>query len=161
MACGLRSSDDGTMSVDVEVETIIDLPPEQVAAFASDPGNAPRWYANIKSITWQTSPPVDVGSRMDFVAQFLGRRLTYTYEVAELEPGRRLVMRIANGPFPMETTYTWEPEGDNATRMTLRNRGTPSGFGRLTTPLLQLAMRSATRKDLSRLKALLDPDPDT
>src|SRR5215207_5234261 len=98
------------MSVDVQVETTIDRPPEEVAAFAGDPGNAPRWYANITSIRWRTPPPVAVGSRMDFEAHFLRRRLNYTYEVVELEPGRRLVMRTADGPFPMETTYTWEPE---------------------------------------------------
>jgi len=144
------------MSVDVEVETTIDRPVEEVASFAGDPTNAPSWYANIKSVTSQTAPPVAVGSQLDFVAQFLGRRLVYTYEVAELEPGRRLVMRTASGPFPMETTYTWEPTGETATRMTLRNRGNPSGFSRLTAPIMELAMRRATTKDLARLKTLLE-----
>ncbi len=58
------------------------------------PSNAPQWYANIRSVEWQTAPPVAVGSRMAFVAQFLGRRLAYTYEVVELDGGR-LVMRTA------------------------------------------------------------------
>ncbi|WP_183092364.1 SRPBCC family protein [Nocardioides stalactiti] len=74
------------MSVDVEVQTIIDRPVAAVTAYAADPGNAPEWYANIRSVDWQTPPPVTVGSRMDFVAQFLGRRLAYTYEVVELDP---------------------------------------------------------------------------
>lgn len=145
-----------TMSVDVTVETRIQRPLEAVAAFAGDPTNAPRWYANIKSVDWKTPPPVAVGSRMDFVAQFLGRRLAYTYEVVELEAERRLVMRTADGPFPMETVYTWEPDGNGATRMTLRNRGNPSGFSRFTVPLMERAMRRATTKDLARLKALLE-----
>jgi uncharacterized protein YndB with AHSA1/START domain len=89
------------MDVDVRVETVIDSPPERVAFFAGDPTNAPDWYANIRSVDWQTPPPVAVGSRLDFVAQFLGRPLAYTYEVVELEPTRRLVMRTADGPFPM------------------------------------------------------------
>jgi len=149
------------MSVDVEVEATIERPREVVAAFAGDPTNAPTWYANIKTVQWQTPPPVGVGSRMDFVAQFLGRRLAYTYEVVELEPGRRLVMRTADGPFPMETTYTWEEAGEALTRMTLRNRGTPSGFSRLTAPMMERAMRRATTKDLERLKSLLEaPQPD-
>jgi uncharacterized protein YndB with AHSA1/START domain len=145
-----------TMGVDVEVETTIREPPAAVAAFAGDPTNATKWYANIKSVDWQTPPPVAVGSRMDFVAQFLGRRLTYTYEVVELVPERRLVMRTADGPFPMETTYTWEPAGEGATRMTLRNRGNPSGFSRVAAPIMHRAMRRATTKDLARLKALLE-----
>lgn len=143
------------MSVDVQVETTIARPPDEVAAYAGDPSNAPEWYANIRSVDWQTPPPVAVGSRMDFVAQFLGRRLAYTYEVVTLVPGQRLVMRTADGPFPMETTYTWEPSG-GGTRMTLRNRGNPSGFAQLAAPLMQRAMRRETTKDLARLKALLE-----
>ncbi len=144
------------MSVDVEVRTTIERPPDVVATFAGDPTNAPEWYANIRSVHWQTRPPVGVGSKLDFVAQFLGRRLAYTYEVVALEPGHRLVMRTADGPFPMETTYTWESVGDSATLMTLRNRGNPSGFSRLTAPMMERAMRRATTKDLARLKSMLE-----
>ena len=115
--------------VDVRTETVIRRPVEEVAGYAGDPGNAPEWYANIRSVEWLTPPPpVGVGSRMAFVATFLGRRLAYTYEVVDLAPGSRLVMRTADGPFPMETTYGWEPADDGATRMTLRNRGRPGGF---------------------------------
>ena len=97
------------MTVDVQVETTIARTPSDVATYAGDPSNAPEWYANIKSVEWQTPPPVAEGSRMDFVAQFLGRRLSYTYEVVALVPNEKLVMRTADGPFPMETTYLWEP----------------------------------------------------
>jgi hypothetical protein len=121
-----------------------------VAGYASDPSNAPDWYANIESVCWHTPPPVAVGSRMDFEAKFLGRRLAYTYEVVELVPGERLVMRTADGPFPMETTYTWTPVRDG-TLMGLRNRGTPSGFGRVAAPLMRRAMQRAMTKDLARL----------
>jgi hypothetical protein len=143
------------VNVDVEVETTITRAPSEVAAYAGDPTNAPEWYANIRSVEWQTPPPVAVGSRMDFVAQFLGRRMAYTYEVAELVSGERLVMRTADGPFPMETTYTWQavPGG---TRMTLRNRGNPRGFAQLSAPLMERAMRRATTKDLARLKSILE-----
>ena len=109
------------MPVDVLTETLIDRPVAIVAAFAGDPTHAPEWYVNIKSVEWETPPPVAVGSRMAFVAHFLGRRLAYTYEVRELVPGERLVMSTSEGPFPMETTYTWADEAGQ-TRMTLRNR---------------------------------------
>lgn len=138
------------MEVDVEVEAVIPYPPEVVAAYAGDPGNAPTWYANIVSVDRRTPPPLALGSRMDFVATFLGRRLSYTYEVVALEPGRRLVMRTADGPFPMETTYTWEPV-PGGTRMRLSNRGTPSGFAKVAAPVMATAMRRAMTKDLARL----------
>ena len=144
------------MRVDVQVETTIERPVGPVAGFAGDPANAPKWYANIKSVDWQTPPPVSIGSRMDFVAHFLGRRLAYTYEVVELEPDRRLVMRTADGPFPMETTYTWEATNDGSTRMTLRNRGNPAGFSRFAAPVMKRAIRRTTTKDLARLKTLLE-----
>ena len=144
------------MAVDVSTAIVIDRPLEVVAAYAGDPSNAPEWYANIKSVDWETPPPVAVGSTMRFVAEFLGRRLAYTYQVTELGAGVKLVMRTAQGPFPMETTYTWEPEGVGSTRMTLRNRGEPAGFSRMVAPVMATAVRRANRKDLSRLKRLLE-----
>jgi uncharacterized protein YndB with AHSA1/START domain len=145
------------MPVDVLTETVINRPPSQVAAYAGDPSNAPKWYVNIKSVEWKTPPPVGIGSKLAFVAQFLGRRLAYAYEVVDLEPGRRLVMRTAQGPFPMETTYTWDPVGEGQkTRMTLRNRGEPAGFSKIAAPLMTLAMRRANQKDLANLKTLLE-----
>ena len=146
--------------VDVVTETVIDRPCAEVAEYAGDPSVAPEWYANISGVAWRTEPPVGVGSRMDFVATFLGRRLAYTYEVTEYEPGRRLVMRTADGPFPMETTYTWEPLDEARTRMTLRNRGRPAGFSRVLRPFLTAAVRRANRADLARLRRILESGVD-
>ncbi|MGY1742911.1 MULTISPECIES: SRPBCC family protein [unclassified Blastococcus] len=142
--------------VDVRTETVIARPVAEVAAYAADPSRATEWYANIDSVEWRTEPPVGVGSRMDFVARFLGRRMAYTYEVTDLVPGERLVMRTAQGPFPMETTYTWEAVDDGHTRMTLRNRGRPRGFSRWVAPVMASAVRRANRADLVRLRALLE-----
>jgi hypothetical protein len=144
------------MAVDVLTEIEIARPRAEVAAYAADPDNATAWYVNIKSVVWQTARPLATGSRLDFVAQFLGRTLAYTYEVAEHLPGERFVMRTAQGPFSMETTYAWEDAGDGLTRMSLRNRGEPSGFAMVTAPVMAAAMRRANRKDLERLKAILE-----
>jgi heat shock protein HslJ len=148
------------MSVDVLTEIEIDRPPEVVAAYATDPDNATAWYENIVGVEWKTPPPLAVGSRIAFVARFLGRRLEYTYEVRELATGERLVMSTADGPFAMETTYTWE-RAAGGTRMTLRNRGEPAGFSRVAAPLLARAMRRANRKDLERLKSMIEGSEPT
>src|SRR5882672_9144032 len=129
------------MNVDVSTEAVIHRPPDEVAAYAADPTNAPEWYVNIKSVEWKTPPPLRAGSKVAFIAHFLGHRI---------------VMRTAKGPFPMETTYTWESTSNGATLMTLRNRGTPAGFSRLFAPFMATAMRRANRKDLAALRALLE-----
>ncbi len=147
------------MAVDVTTEAVIARPRSVVADYAGDPTNAPSWYRRIRSIDWLTEPPVQVGSRMDFVAHFLGRRLAYTYEVVELVGGERLVMRTAEGPFPMETTYTWTDSGADATLMTLRNRGEPTGFSKLAAPFMARAMRRANRQDLHALRGILEAQP--
>ena len=143
------------MKVDVTTEIVMDRPVSEVSAYAADPDNAPRWYANIMSVEWKTAPPVRQGSLVAFVAQFLGKRLAYTYEIVEFSPAERLVMRTQEGPFPMETTYTWTEESPTTTRMTLRNAGEPAGFSTLAAPVMSMAMRRANRKDLANLKAIL------
>jgi uncharacterized protein YndB with AHSA1/START domain len=142
--------------VDVVTEIEIARPREEVAAYAADPANATRWYRNIESVDWETPPPVAVGSRMAFVARFLGRRLSYTYQVREIVPGERFVMSTAEGPFPMETTYTWADTPHGGTLMTLRNRGEPAGFSRIGAPMMAMAMRRANWNDLREIKRILE-----
>src|SRR3954471_13498275 len=144
------------MPVDISSHLVIARPRAAVAAYAGDPSNAPRWYANIRSVEWKTEPPARIGSRMAFVAQFLGKRLAYTYEVVDFVPNELLVMRTADGPFPMETSYGWTPFGPGGTRMSLRNRGEPRGFVGVSAPLLARSMRRANRKDLAALKELME-----
>ncbi len=143
------------MAVDVLTSVEIDRRRAEVAHFAADPDNATRWYANIKTVEWLTPRPLDVGTRVSFVASFLGRRLAYTFEVLEHVPGSRLTMSTREGPFPMETSYTWQ-DSAGGTRMTLRNRGELHGFTRLGAPVVAQAMRRANQKDLTRLKRLLE-----
>ncbi len=148
------------MSVDVVSRIEIRRPRAQVAAFAADPDNATAWYENIHAVTWQTARPAAVGSRVEYVAKFLGHRLAYTYEIKEFVPGEKLVMSTTEGPFPMQTTYTWEDAADGgATVMTLRNRGEPTGFGVLAAPMMKRAMRRENGKDLARLRRLLEGSP--
>ncbi|MCI0634605.1 MAG: SRPBCC family protein [Actinobacteria bacterium] len=149
------------MGVDVLTQIEIERPRGDVASFAADPSNATRWYRNIHAVTWETSPPLAVGSRVRFRARFLGRTLEYTYEVREFEPLERLVQGTTDGPLSMETTYAWS-DTERGTQMTLRNRGEPEGFMGMIGGVLEAAMRRANRADLARLKALLEAeDPGT
>jgi len=142
--------------VDVAVETVIDRRRSEVAAYAADPDNATAWYVNIKAVHWKTPRPLELGSQFEFTAAFLGRTLTYTYEVVDFVPDERFVMRTAEGPFPMETTYEWFDVTADSTLMKLRNRGEPSGFSGIVAPMMARAMKRANTRDLERLKAILE-----
>ena len=145
-----------SQSVDVQTQIVIERPIEVVAAYAADPDHAPSWYVNIKSVEWMTEPPLQIGSQIAFVAHFLGRRMAYTYQIEEWIPGERFVMKTAEGPFPMVTSYEWMATADGQTKMTLRNQGQPSGFSRWAAPFMSWAMRRANNKDLQALKQLLE-----
>lgn len=142
--------------VDVSTTIVIARPRPIVSEFAASPDNATQWYQNIKAVDWLTPHPLVAGTRVRFVAEFLGRRLAYTYEMVDYVAGTLLRMRTTDGPFPMETTYSWSDASNDSTLMVLRNHGHPAGFVRVVTPFVALAMRRANVKDLAKLKTLLE-----
>ncbi|QQS30199.1 MAG: SRPBCC family protein [Sphingobacteriales bacterium] len=142
--------------VDILTEIIINKPVEIVAAYAANPDNAPEWYVNIKGVEWKTPKPLTSGTMVEFITHFLGRKLIYTYVVTEFAENEKLVMRTATGPFPMETTYTWTGIDQNSTRMTLRNRGNPTGFSKFFAPFMEIMMQKANRNDLKRIRTILE-----
>lgn len=144
------------MAVQVKTSIQIDRSPEEVAAFATDPEKAPKWYVNIQAATWRSEKPIRPGSLFDFKASFLGKKLSYTYEVIEYVPAEKMIMRTAQGPFPMETEYLFERIGPRQTKMYLCNRGEPTGFSRWFTPFMSRMIRRANEKDLKLLKKILE-----
>ena len=144
------------MSVDVGSEILIERPPGIVSAYVSDPGNAPTWHEHITSAAWVTEQVAHVGSRIRIVVEFIGRKLDFTYDIVEFVPGEKIVMRSVEGPFAMETAYTFEETRDGHTRMTMRNHGELSGPSKLMAPVVTKALRSATEKDLTKLKQILE-----
>ena len=142
--------------VNVVTEVIIERPVNEVAEYVANPDNAPSWYKNIKSVKWESPHPLKLGSKITFVAHFLGKVLEYTYLVSEYRPGEKLIMQTEQGPFPMQTTYTWIGIDRGKTKMVLRNTGSPSGFSKLISPFVSLMMRRANNHDLKKLKMILE-----
>jgi uncharacterized membrane protein len=140
---------------DVTVETRVDRPRGEVAAYATDWRNDCDWIGALTDVDLVTERPFGVGSRVRRVASFLGKRIEYVNEVVELEPGRRLVMRSVKAPFRMTVTYEFE-EADGGTTMRIRTEGDASGFYRVAGPMLARAVRKGVARDLARLKAKLE-----
>lgn len=143
---------------EVKVITSIQIarPIEIVSNFASNPDNATAWYKNIKLVKWISSKPLRMDSQVAFEANFLGKKLSYTYQIIELELPYKMVMTTSQGPFPMTTTYFWEQIDANQTKMTLINEGVPQGFSKLVSPFMAKAMQKANVNDLMQLKSILE-----
>ncbi len=141
--------------VDVITQIIINKSLNEVSAFACNPDNAPLWYVNIKSVEWKTEKPLKLNSQIAFVAHFMGKKLSYTYEIVEMNENK-FAMRTAEGPFPMETTYTFKKINNNITEMSLRNCGNPTGFSKFFAPFMSMMMRNVNMKDLKKLKSILE-----
>jgi uncharacterized protein YndB with AHSA1/START domain len=136
------------MAQDVVAEIEIDRPRAEVADYATDPDNAPSWYQNIKRVEWKSPKPLRLGSEVAFEAEFMDQALEYTYEITEYEPGERVVMKTAAGPFDMQTIYVFSDTPGSGTKMELHNRAH--------SPEMATDIERETRKDLARLKAILE-----
>jgi uncharacterized membrane protein len=142
------------MSIDVVAEVHVQRPRGEVAAYMSDPANDPEWIAGLREAHLVGDGPLAEGSRVARVASFMGRKVEYVNEITALEPGRVLDMRSVKAPFPMHITYTFEDrDGGTLVRNHVRGGG---GLFSLGSPLFAPMVRRNVRKDLERLRELLE-----
>lgn len=142
--------------VNVILDIIIQRPIEEVMKYAVDPDNAKLWYDNIKVSKMLTEKPLTVGSKILFQAKFLGRTMDYTYEVVDFVPNKVMSMRTSDGPFLMETSYFWTKIDPSTTKMEIQNQGIPTGFSSLLAPMMTMMMKRAMKKDLKKIKRILE-----
>jgi uncharacterized membrane protein len=143
------------MAVDVTATASIDRPRDEVAAYLRDPANDTKWIGGIRSARLLTPGQVTVGSQVERVAGFLGRRVQYVNEITELTADR-LAMRSVRSPFPMRVTYGHRDAGDSTTEVLVRVQGDAARFYALVAPLLGLAVRRSITRDLRNLKRVLE-----
>ena len=146
------------MAVDVTATGIVERPREEVAAYLRDPANDTEWIGGVRSARLLTPGPVRVGSQVERVAGFLGRRVEYVNEITELTADR-LAMRSVRSPFPMRVTYAHRDAGDGTTQVSVRVEGNAGRFYALVGPLLGLAVRRSISRDLRNLKQALETRP--
>jgi hypothetical protein len=163
------------MGVDVTVEQRIERPRDDVARFAMDPANDTRWilaldFARVLPGSEGTrggegegaagggggADAVGVGTRVERLASFLGRRIEYVNEIEEYDPPRRLAMRSVKAPFPMTVVYEFEEAGEGATLARIRAGGDTRGFYSVAGPLLNQMAKHGISRDLEALKDLME-----
>jgi uncharacterized membrane protein len=143
------------VAIDTTAVTTVGRPRQEVAAYLTDPANDPRWIGGLRSARLLTAPPVGVGSQVERVARFLGRRVEYVNEITELG-GTRLAMRSVRSPFPMRVTYGFEDAGAAGTEVSVRVEGDAGRMYRLADPVLARLVRRSVRRDLRTLKRVLE-----
>jgi hypothetical protein len=143
------------MAVDTAAAITVDRRRDAVAAYLWDPANDQEWIGGLRSARLVTPAPVSVGSRVQRVASFLGRRVEYLNEITELTPDR-LAMRSVRAPFPMRITYQLRDAGDGATEVAVRVEGDTGRFYALAGPFLARAVHRSVSRDLRTLKRVLE-----
>ena len=143
------------MAVDVTAAITVDRRRDDVAGYLRDPANDPAWIGGLRSARLVTSPPVTVGSQVERVASFLGRRVEYVNEITELTPDR-MAMRSVRAPFPLQVTYEFDDAPGGGTLARIRTGGDTGGYYRFAGPLLATMVKRGVARDLRTLKKLLE-----
>ncbi len=143
---------------DITTTARIERPAEVVFDVVADMENNPRWQRGQQRCVWTSEPPLRIGSTYDQTARFLGREITSSFEVAELEPGRRIRIVTTGGSMPIDVTRIVEPVSDEACDVTAIVRGQPPRLLRLLGPVLDRLVLRSVRADYERLRELLEGD---
>lgn len=133
----------------------IERPAPEVFAFVSDATNNPLWQRGMRSCRWTSPPPLGIGSTYEQRARFLGKDVTTTFEVVELEPGRSITIRSTAGSFPITVRRWVEPLDVTTTRVHAEISGEPGRFFRLAAPLVRRLAQRSVDGDYDRLVEVL------
>jgi hypothetical protein len=144
------------MSLDVTATTVIDAPPDVVAAVQFDPARDPDWIGGVDRVELLTPPPLAVGSQVRRIGGFLGRKIEWLMRVEELEPGQLVRMHALESPFPMDVDYQLELAGPGQTRASIRIRGEGRGMYGMPGFLQGPMVRRSVQDDLGRLKQIVE-----
>lgn len=139
----------------VQHSVTIDQPVEQVFAFITDTRNTTRWQPLISEARATLEGPAQIGAQVTEVRTFIGRKMESTYEIVELEPNKRMVLKSVGGPFPYKGTITFESLG-NATKVTFEAETETRGFFKLADGMIAGSMRKKWETNLSTAKQVVE-----
>jgi uncharacterized protein YndB with AHSA1/START domain len=141
--------------INIEHETVIERPPEEVFAYVTDVAKVPEWQDGVVDARQETAGPVALGTRFVEVRNFLGRRLESTVEVTDFEPDRVFTLATSSGPVPFTIEQRFEPS-NGGTRVVVHGHGEPGGFFRVAEPLVARQVKRLLEHNFGTLKDLLE-----
>ena len=137
-----------------QAEVWIHRPVDEVFAFISNKENDLQWQGGLVEVH-QEPGPVGVGTRVDEVYSFLGRKMDGKLEVTEYEPGKMMTTKSISGPFHIQYTYRLE-EGNGGTQFSIDMEMKPDGFFTLAEPIVGTNLKKSLDTDLATLKKVLE-----
>lgn len=138
----------------------INRPVGDVFAYVTDPEKLSSWQTNTVSVEAQPDGPLALGSRLHEVHRAPGgRELPSVVEVSQYEQGRRLELRIVEGPLPVDGLFVFAATDDGQMRLELFGTGRPEGPMRLAQPLLRHVVRRQFAANLRTLKQVMETPP--
>ncbi len=138
-----------------KVSVDIARPVTDVFQFVTNVENQPKWQAASVENHQLTPGPMAVGTKIQHIGKWLGRRYESLGQVVDFEPDRRWAYKSLSGPYQLEMRYRFEPAAAG-TRLTLTAQGGDRGFFRLPAPLLRFFAQRVLQGDLDRLKRVLE-----
>jgi len=144
--------------VTIDHEVLIDRPVDEVFAYLTDVDSLTEWQESVVAVRRETEGPTRVGTRFVEDRSVLGRRVSSTVEVTELEPGRIFSVRVVSGPVSFRVEHRFDPR-DGSTLLQVRGEGEPHGLARMARMLVARQARREFERDFSRLKSVLEAKP--
>ncbi|NJC95685.1 MAG: hypothetical protein C3F07_10730 [Anaerolineales bacterium] len=132
----------------------INRPVNEVFAFVSNKENDLQWQSGLVEVH-QPPGPMSVGTQIDEVYSFLGRKVVGKLEVTEYDPGKRITTKSIGGPFHIQYSYVLEA-GNGGTQFTMNMEMKPEGFFTLAEPIVGANLKKNVDTDLASLKNVLE-----
>jgi uncharacterized protein YndB with AHSA1/START domain len=133
----------------------IDRSPQDVFNVITDPDTNSLWQTMTESVEFDSNGSPGVGSTMNVVARFLGRKMEMKIEVTAWEPPQRFDWKIVNGPYPSEVSNRIEAQGEGAL-LTSVGQGEPGGFFKLAEGLVARQLEKQLDTNYETLKLLME-----
>ena len=137
----------------------IERPPEEVFEYIGDAENNPTWRSAVVETRWLDPGPTEPGRRGEQTSRLLGRRYTVTAEVVDWEPPVHVSWATITGGADVRTHCRVERDGTGS-QVVLESEGEFTGAWRLLTPVAVAMLRRQSRKDIERLRAVLENPRD-